>query len=242
MNTQQQAFLEKFGKRVSFDKTERMLYGHDIAAIPNLVKPLIGNTTPDAVVQPQSEEELVEVVSWAYQEGIPITPRGKGSSGYGGIVPVKQGLVVDFYQMKDVLEVDADGLTVSVQPGITWEQLDKALMPQGLTLRLYPTSYPSSSVGGWLAQGGAGIGSYEYGYFRQSVVSARVVLPSGEVRDMAGDELDLIADAEGITGLISQVTVRVQPLEDVDVVALACPDAHEAQKLMQAIIDAELPI
>jgi FAD/FMN-containing dehydrogenase len=75
------------------------------------------------------------------------------------------------------------------------------------------------------------------------------VLPSGEVREMAADPstssgqgLDLIADAEGITGLISQVTVRVQPLEDVDVVALACPDAHEAQKLMQAIIDAELPI
>ena len=242
MNTQQTAFLEKFGNRMTLDKTERMLYGHDIAAIPKLVKPLIGNTTPDAVVQPQNEEELIEVVRWAYQEGIPITPRGKGSSGYGGIVPVKRGLVIDFYQMKNMLDVDEHGLTVSLQPGITWEQLDKKLKPQRLTLRLYPTSYPSSSVGGWLAQGGAGIGSYEYGYFRQSVVSARVVLPSGEVRELSGADLDLVADAEGITGLISQVTVRVQPLEDVDIVALACPDAHEAQKLMQAIIDAELPI
>ena len=71
----------------------------------------------------------------------------------------EQGVVVDFYRMKDVLSVDADGMTVTVQPGITWEQLDKQLKPQGLTLRLYPTSYPSSSVGGWLAQGGAGIGS-----------------------------------------------------------------------------------
>jgi Fe-S oxidoreductase/FAD/FMN-containing dehydrogenase len=242
MNPQQQAYLEKFGSRVTFDKTERVLYGHDIAAIPNLVKPLVGNTTPDAVVQPQNEAELVEIVRWAYQQGMPITPRGKGSSGYGGAVPVKQGLVIDFYQMKDVLAVDEAGLTVAVEPGITWEQLDKKLKPLGLTLRLYPTSYPSSSVGGWLAQGGAGIGSYEYGYFRQNVVSARVVLPSGEVREFSGADLDLIADAEGITGLISQVTVRVQPLEDVDVVSLACPDAHEAQKLMQAIIDARLPI
>jgi FAD/FMN-containing dehydrogenase len=242
MNSQQQAYLEKFGSRMTLNKTERVLYGHDIAAMPNLVKPLIGNTTPDAVVQPQNEEELAEVVRWAYQEGIPITPRGKASSGYGGVIPVKKGLVIDFYQMKDVQEVDEEGLTVTVQPGITWEQLDYKLKPRDLTLRLYPTSYPSSSVGGWLAQGGAGIGSYEYGYFRQNVVSARVVLPSGEVREFSGDELDLISDAEGITGLISQVTVRIQPREDVDVIALACPDAHEAQKLMQTIIDADLPI
>jgi FAD/FMN-containing dehydrogenase len=259
MNAQQEAYLKKFGNRATFDKTERMLYGHDIAAMPNLVKPLVGNTTPDAVVQPQNEEELVEVVRWAYEQGIPITPRGKASSGYGGVIPVKKGLVVDFYQMKDVLAVDEEGLTVTVQPGVTWEQLDKKLKPRGLTLRLYPTSYPSSSVGGWLAQGGAGIGSYEYGYFRQSVVSARVVLPMGEVREFDSDDpspglraepqaegsgqgLDLIADAEGITGLISQVTVRVQPLEELDVVSLACPDAHELQKLIDSMINAELPI
>ncbi|UCC86277.1 MAG: FAD-binding oxidoreductase [Anaerolineales bacterium] len=242
MNPQQQAFLEKFGNRMTLDKTERMLYGHDIAAMPSLIKPLIWNTTPDAVVQPQNEAELAEIVRWAYQEGIPITPRGKASSGYGGAIPVKQGLVVDFYHMKDLLAVDADELTVTVQPGITWEQLDKKLVPQGLTLCLYPTSYPSSSVGGWLAQGGAGIGSYQYGYFRQNVISARVVLPSGEVREFSGEDLDLVADAEGITGLISQVTLHVQPLSDVDVVSLACPDAHQAQTLMQSITDARLPI
>jgi Fe-S oxidoreductase/FAD/FMN-containing dehydrogenase len=242
MNAQQIAYLEKFGNRMTVNKTERVLYGHDIAAIPKLVKPLVGNTTPDAVVQPKNEDELVEIVRWAYGEGIPLTPRGKASSGYGGAIPVKQGLVVDFYQMKDVLDVDEHGLTATVQPGITWEQLDKQLKPHGLTLRLYPTSYPSSSVGGWLAQGGAGIGSYEYGYFRESVVSACVVLPDGQAREFKGDELDLIADAEGITGLISQVTVRVQPLEDLVVVSLACPDAHQAQRLMEAMVEAKLPI
>ncbi len=246
MNTQQQAYLEKFKDRVTFNKTERTLYGHDIAAMPNLIKPLVGNTTPDAVVQPQNEQELVEVVGWAYQQGIPLTPRGKASSGYGGVIPVKKGLVVDFYRMKDVLAIDAAGLTVTVQPGITWEQLDKKLKPHGLTLRLYPTSYPSSSVGGWLAQGGAGIGSYKYGYFSQNVISARVVLPTGEVREFgsggSGQSLDLVADAEGITGFISQVTLRVQPLEDMEVVSLACPDAHDLQKLVDSIIKADLPI
>ncbi len=198
---------------MSFRKLERKLYGHDIAAMPSLFVPLIGNTIPDGVVQPSSEEELVELVRWAVQNNIPLTPRGKASSGYGGVLPIKQGLVVDFYRMKQIVKVDAKAQTVTVQPGIVWEQLDKQLAKHGLTLRLYPTSYPSSTVGGWLAQGGAGIGSYESGWFRDNVVSARVVLPDGSVREFSGRELDLVSEAEGITGLISQVTVRVQPVE-----------------------------
>jgi Fe-S oxidoreductase/FAD/FMN-containing dehydrogenase len=242
MNTAQRTYLEQFGNRASLDKTERMLYGHDIAAIPNLVKPLVGDTLPDAVVQPADEAELASFVAWAYTEGIPLTPRGKGSSGYGGVIPVKQGIVVDFYRMKDVLAVDEEALTVTVQPGITWEQLDRYLKPRGLTIRLYPTSYPSSSVGGWLAQGGAGLGSYEYGYFAENVVSARVVLPTGEVREFSGDDLSLVADAEGITGFISQVTVRVQPFEEVDVISLACPTSADLQHLLTTLVDSGLPI
>lgn len=242
MNALQHSFLERFGERVSFDPTERTLYGHDIAAIPSLVAPLIGNTTPDAVVQPESEPELVELARWAAAERVPLTPRGKATSGYGGAIPVRRGVVVDFYRMRRVLEVDPQGLTVTVQPGITWEQLDTQLKRHELTLRLYPTSYPSSTVGGWLAQGGAGIGSYEFGYFRESVVSARIVLPSGEARDLAGDDLDLVADAEGLTGLISQVTLRVQPLVDLQVAALSAADARKFQDLLQGLIAARLPL
>ena len=242
LNAGQKAHLEKFQNRVTLDKTERVLYSHDIAAIPGMVRPLVGDTTPDAVVQPESEQELIEIISWAYREGIPLTPRGKASSGYGGVIPVKNGIVVDFYHMKDVLGIDLDKSIVSVQPGITWEQLDKKLKPYNLTLRLYPTSYPSSSVGGWLAQGGAGIGSYQYSYFPQNVISARVVLPSGEVREFSGADLELVADAEGITGFISRVTLHVQPLEDMEVVSLACPDAHDLQKLVSGTIEAGLPL
>ena len=242
MNTQQKLFLNQFGNRVTFDPIERMFYGHDMAAMPKLVKPLIGNTTPNAVVQPKNESELVEVVRWAYQQGIPITPRAKASSGYGGVIPIKKGLVVDFFHMKEVLAVDKAAMTATVQPGITWEQLDSKLSKYGLTLRLYPTSYPSSSAGGWLAQGGVGIGSYHYGTYRQNVISARVVLPTGEVREFSDEDLDLIADAEGITGLISQVTLHVQPQVKMEVVAVACPDAHDMQNLIQAMLDAEMPI
>ncbi len=243
LDEKHQSYLkEKFGSRVSFHKTERRLYGHDIAALPGLIKPLLGDTIPDAVVQPETEKELVSLVHWARENNIPLTPRGKATSGYGGVLPLKQGLVIDFYRMNRIIRIDPDGLTATVQAGVVWEKLDLALGREGLTLRLYPGSYPSSTVGGWLAQGGAGIGSYEAGWFRDNVVSTRVVLPNGEVREFEGQDLDLVSDMEGITGLISEVTLRIQPLEKVEVLSISSPKAHDFQKLAQSLIEKKLPI
>jgi Fe-S oxidoreductase/FAD/FMN-containing dehydrogenase len=243
ISPQQRSYLEsRFGECATFNLTERRLYGHDISAFPRLIKYLIGDTTPDAVVQPQTEEELVELVRWGAENKIPLTPRGKASSGYGGVLPVKKGVVVDFYRMNRIIHIDPGTFTVTAQAGVVWEKLDQELQRHGLTLRLYPTSYPSSTVGGWLAQGGAGIGSYEAGWFRNNVVSARVVLPNGQVKEFSDPDLDLISDAEGTTGLISQVTVRVQPLEDLEVVALSVPSAHELQRLAHSLVDRKLPI
>jgi Fe-S oxidoreductase/FAD/FMN-containing dehydrogenase len=243
ISEKQRSYLEeKFGSRVCFRKTERKLYGHDIAAMPGLIKPLVGSTIPEAVVQPETEEELVELVRWANEHRVPLTPRGKASSGYGGALPVKKGVVVDFYRMKRILNIDSDALTATVQAGVVWEKLDRELEKHGLTLRLYPSSYPAATVGGWLAQGGTGIGSFESGWFRDNVISARVVLPDGEVRGFSGPELDFISDAEGITGLISEVTLHVRPLEDMEVVAIGCPDVHDLQQLVQSIIDEKLPV
>ena len=131
---------------------------------------------------------------------------------------------------------------VTVQPGISWKKLDEYLTKHGMTLRLYPSSFPSSTVGGWLAQGGAGIGSFEAGWFRDNVVSARVVLTDGEVREFRGDELDVIDSAGGITGLISEVTIGVQPLEDLEVAAIACISADSLQRGIERIIERKLPI
>ncbi len=93
-----------------------------------------------------------------------------------------------------------------------------------------------------MAQGGAGIGSYEAGWFRDNVVSARVVLPNGEVREFKDQNLDFISEVEGITGLISEVTLRVQPLEDLEVISIGSPKAHDFQRLAQSLIDKKLPI
>ncbi|MFZ1981420.1 MAG: FAD-binding oxidoreductase, partial [Smithella sp.] len=236
-------FLEKrFGNRVNFNEMERVLYSHDIAAIPSLISPLIGKTVPDAVVQPQNEEELVDLVNWARQNNIALTPRAKASSGYGGVLPVKQGVVVDFFRMSHILSIDNQNQTVTCQAGVVWEKVDAALAKEGFTVNLYPSSYPGSTVGGWLAQGGAGFGSYQYGWFRENVVSARVVLPDGSVRVFSGPDLDLIADAEGTTGFIIDLTMKVQLDEKLEVIAIGCPEADALQRIVEDIINADLPL
>ncbi|MFH1031547.1 MAG: FAD-binding and (Fe-S)-binding domain-containing protein [Chloroflexota bacterium] len=243
LNKKPESYLVKeFGDRVTFSRTERRLYGHDIAAIPGIIKTFIGDTTPEAVVQPTNEDELMKLVRWAAENNIPLTPRGKATSGYGGVLPVKKGVVVDFYRMNRIIGRDSQNQTVTVQAGVVWEKLDKELAKHKLTLRLYPTSYPSSTVGGWLAQGGTGIGSYEMGWFRDNVIGARAVLPDGTIKEFSGAGLDLLSDAEGITGLISEVTLRIQPLEEIEVRAISCPDANNLQKFFQSLVDSKLPI
>jgi Fe-S oxidoreductase/FAD/FMN-containing dehydrogenase len=243
MSAELRAELETtYPHRVNFDRTERMLYAHDVGSLPRLVKPVIGDTTPSAIVQPSSEEEVLTLVGWANRHRIPLTPRGKATSGYGGVLPLHQAVVVDLFRMKDVLEIDAERQTVRVQPGISWEQLDRRLEPKGFTLRLYPSSYPASTVGGWLAQGGTGFGSYEFGYFQESVVSARVVLPNGNVRVFTGEALNLVAEAEGITGIITEVTLRIQPLAKLTLFGVVADTAHALQSLLEAIHGARLPI
>ncbi|MBN2134318.1 MAG: FAD-binding oxidoreductase [Acidobacteria bacterium] len=235
-------YLSENFEHSNFRKTERLLYSHDIAAMPSLVKPLVGNTVPYAIVQPMNEDELIHLVKWAAKEKIPVTPRAKASSGYGGVLPVKRGLVIDFFRMNKVLKIDKKKLTATAQAGIVWEKFDKALKKEGLTLTTYPTSYPASTPGGWLAQGGAGIGSFEAGWFRQNVISARVVFPDGSVKEFKGKDLDLISDAEGITGLISEVTIKVMLDDELEIISIGCPNAHDMQKMIQAMVDHDMPI
>ncbi|HNS52330.1 MAG TPA: FAD-binding and (Fe-S)-binding domain-containing protein [Anaerolineae bacterium] len=238
----QQELRKQFGPRVTFDPLERSFYAHDVGSLPSLVKPLAGNTLPAGVVQPLNEEQLVQLVAFSRTHGVPLVPRSKSTSGYGGVLPVKGGLVVDFSWMNQVLAIDAAAGTACVQPGVVWEKAEKELRKQNLALRTYPSSAPSSTVGGWLAQGGVGFGAYEYGAFRESVVSCRVVLPSGQVREFAGADLDLVSDAEGITGLISQVTLRVRPAEEGTVWGARFDSADRLSRALETIRRAGLPI
>ena len=202
------------GDRIRTDRVERRLYSADIGEMPKLVKPFVPAGLAGAVVRPTTEDEVVALVKLAARDGLKLVPRGASTSGYGGVLPVEGAVVVDLSGMHGVLDVDVAGRKVRVQPGLIWEELQRKLEPLGLALRLYPSSTPSSSVAGWLAQGGAGFGSYEYGMFKDNVESARVVLPTGDVRTFTGRDLArYVADAEGITGIITEVTVLLRDLE-----------------------------
>jgi Fe-S oxidoreductase/FAD/FMN-containing dehydrogenase len=242
LSIRQEAWLrEHFPDRASTDLMERRIYSHDVGEMPPLIRPLVGKGLADAVVQPQNEAEIVELVRWAAENGIPLVPRAKATSGYGGVLPVKGGVTVNFWRMRRLLSLDPDALTVTAEPGIVWQDLEQELAKEGLALRLYPSSAPSSTVGGWLAQGGFGYGSFEYGSFADNVVSARVVLPNSEVRTFR-NELDLVADAEGITGIITEITLKVRPLEDEAIVGTRFSDVQQLTAAMEGIVGSALPL
>ncbi len=237
------ALKDIFGERMRTDRVERKLYSADIGSLPKLVKPLMPTGVAGAVVRPASEAEVIALLKLARAEKLTVVPRGMSTSGYGGVLPLPGAIVADVSGMGKVLEIDPQRMTVRVQAGALWESLQKTLNKQGLDLRLYPSSLPSSTVGGWLAQGGAGFGSYEYGFFKDSVVSARVVQPDGVVAEFTGPELEtLVADAEGITGIITEVTLEIRSLEPEVHRVLAFPTIADLQSALAAISVQKLPI
>jgi Fe-S oxidoreductase/FAD/FMN-containing dehydrogenase len=229
--------------RVRADERERSMYSSDVGAMPYLIKPFVGAGLAGAVVRPKDEQTVVEVVGLARSQGLKLVPRGWSTSGYGGVLPPRNAVVVDLSGMQKVISVDAENLTARVQAGAIWQQIDREIMKLGVTLRVYPSSYPSSSAAGWLAQGGRGFGSFEFGAFKDNVVSARVVLPTGEARDFGGDELlEYIADAEGITGIITEVEFRIRPLEEEVHRLVSFSDAATLGAALAAVSAQELPI
>ena len=232
-----QTLTDKWENRVTFDELERKIYAHDMGVMPSLVQPLVGSVVPEGIVQPQSEQELVDLMNIAREAKIKLTPRAKATSGYGGVLPVAGGLVVEFNRMRTIVDIDVEGRMATVEPGVVWKELEYQLNQKGMTLALYPTSAPSSTVGGWLAQGGAGIGSYEFGYFKDNVHSARLVKVDGTVSELTGHDLNLVSEANGTTGFISQVTLRIKPLKPMHVNAVAFDDAVSMTSFITGLYD-----
>ena len=232
-----------FGDRMRTDRVERKLYSADIGALPKLVKPLMPTGVAGAVVRPRTEEEVVALLKIARAERVSVVPRGMSTSGYGGVLPLPGAIVADMSAMGTILGIDSSAKTARVQGGALWEHVQKRLNAVGLDLRLYPSSLPSSTVAGWLAQGGAGFGSYEYGFFKESVLAARVVQPDGVVAEFTGDDLEtFIADAEGISGIITEVTFALRDLETEVHRVLSFPTIDALQSALQSISVQRLPI
>lgn len=208
-----------FDGRVAFHRTERMLYSTDIGFLPAIARGQI-NTMPDAVVQPVNHGEIKDLIKLAGKYKTPLVPRGAATSGYGGVLPVRGGIVVDFTRMNRIIEIDTKTGIVSVEPGVRWNDLEKELLKKDLALRLYPGSAISATVGGWIATGGGvGLGSFEYGYLKDNIVEIELITPDGTMT-LTGDKIDLVNGMAGTTGFIVKVAVRTrQAVTDVPVLA-----------------------
>lgn len=233
--------IKIFGDRATFDPVERMLYSHDTANLPGAVEKMVLKTA-DSVVQPETAEEIIELVKFARANKIPLTPRGAGTSGYGGTIPIKKGIVVVFTRMNKILKIDKKNLTVTVQPGVIWSNLENELKKEGLALRLYPSSAPGATVGGWIGEGGSGIGSYEYGFFDDNVIEVKAVTPDGELRTFKGKDINIINRAEGTTGFAVECTFRLRELEDEIKVLTAFDNLTNLVKSIKDINAAKLPV
>lgn len=232
---------EKFGERISFDKAEMLFYSHDTASLPGLVKQML-KTVPEAVVQPVSTEDVVFITQFARERAIPLTPRGSATSGWGGAIPTKAGMVVDFSRMRQILEIDKEKGTARVQAGVIWKNLEYELNKQGLALRIYPSSALSATAAGWVAEGGGGIGSYEYGQIDGNIESVEFVTPEGEVKTVQGDDLELVTEAEGITGLITEVVVKTRKAEEDIPVVASFPNLRNLLQVVRDVNQNSLPL
>ncbi|WP_370575071.1 FAD-binding oxidoreductase [Methanomethylovorans sp.] len=214
LNEQQKKELASiFGEGVNFKKKERHFYTHDVGSLPSVVKTFLGKTEPAAIVKVRNEEQAAKLMEFARKYDIAIVPRAGASSGYGGVIPTKGGIIADVTPMRKIINVDKENMKVTVGAGIVWEKLETKLNKEGLAVQAVPSSALSATVGGWLAQNGLGYGSYEYGWSQDTMESARIVLPNGEIREFKEDELQKLVGTMGTIGIITEVTLKVRKLE-----------------------------
>jgi FAD/FMN-containing dehydrogenase len=186
-------------------------------------------------------EEVAAFVKICQQYQIKILPRGGATSGYGGALPTRPSVVVDFRRMNKIEKIDSQKNEVIVEPGIVWKTLEESLRRAGFALPTYPSSAPSATVGGWIAQGGYGIGAATAGDIGQLVVDLEVVLPSGEIiplnhetQSPALDIHQMFIGTYGSLGLITKAILHIEPAYEVHPVLA---EFGKVEHAMNAMID-----
>jgi glycolate oxidase len=176
-------------------------------------------TTPLAVVRPADTNEVVGVMRWAAEHGVPLTARGSGTGLCGACIPRDDGLLVSFERMASILEIDTANHVAVVQPGVTLHQLDEALKPHGLVYPVFPGE-SSASLGGNVNTNAGGMRAVRYGVTRHQVLGLTAVLGTGEVLTTGGrfvkatsgyDLTQLIIGSEGTLALTTQAVLRLHP-------------------------------
>jgi Fe-S oxidoreductase/FAD/FMN-containing dehydrogenase len=234
-----------FGDRVCYETNELLLYTSDVGILPDVlglgIIDLMIDRMPTAVVKPESLEEIVALMEYVHRERIPITPRGAATGGVGGCVPAKGGIIVNFAKMDRILEINKEDMTVTVEPGVIWADLEIELRKHGLMCRAIPSSSPSSTVSGWIASGGVGYGSFEFGPVDDNVLSVELVIPGGDIRRMSGTGLELVVGTYGATGVISKATFKIKEEEEIVPVEIGFPTRQDMLKALRELSD-EVPM
>ena len=233
-------------ERVARSEFERMVYSHDFASLPKIAL-LQWKLYPDFVALPQTTEEVSALVKLSDESLLPIIPRGGGTSWYGGTVPNRGGVLFDMRKMNDVVSLDPEARTVTVEAGVTWHDVEDFISPKGFALPFIPTNPIGSTVGGAINSGVVGIGGMRGGSLRDAIVNLEVVLADGSVLKTAsaadaGDALanltPLFFGAEGTLSIITKATLRVVTKPAVTKpLAYAFPDLEPGARFLKGIVD-----
>ncbi|MBW2452264.1 MAG: FAD-binding protein, partial [Deltaproteobacteria bacterium] len=208
-----QYLIDKLGSsNVLHEKEDLLTFGYD--ATPEI------QMLPDLVVFPTNTSQVVDLVRFARNEGVPLVPRGSGTGLSGGSIAAKGGLILCLTRMNKILEIDEENLTATAQAGVITLDFFNALMAKGLFYPPDPGSQKISTLGGNIAEDAGGLRGLKYGVTRDYVMALSGVLGDGteistggkSVKDVAGYALkDLLVGSEGTLGIITEATFKLIP-------------------------------
>src|SRR2546421_1705608 len=199
---------------------------------------------PRAVVFPNSTEETAEVLELLSEEGVSFAPRGAGTGLSGGALAIDRGVVIELARMRKILSIDPENRIARVQTGLVNAQLSRAVAHHGLYYVPDPSSQPSCTIGGNIAENAGGIHCLKYGTTTDHVVGVRVVLSDGSIVDLdqnksGYDLLGTFVGSEGTFGIATEATVKLSPIPPAVRTLLAdFLNVDDASRAVSAIIAA----
>lgn len=175
---------------------------------------------PDIVVQVLCTDEVSKIMKYAYDNNIPVTPRGSGTGLVGAAVPLEGGIVIDLSKMNKILELDEENLTLTLEPGVLLMEIGKYVEEADL---FYPPDpgEKSATIGGNISTNAGGMRAVKYGVTRDYVRGLEVVLPNGNIVNLGGKVVknssgyalkDLMIGSEGTLGIVTKAILRLLPL------------------------------